>query len=318
MRLRLLFGLIISAILFNVSLFAQTDNRTAAKAPVVSLRTITVATEPKAVIWLDDIMRGVTDESGKLTLTFTGAGARKIRVRSYGFKETTVPLLPTQKGEVKISLVKTTDEAEIAFQEAEKQLELDRRRAIEFYRKAIAARPRFPEAYIALARVLILIGDNETALDTIKAARKVRPVFPEASAIEGRIYKGDNEEDKAIASFKRAISEGKGFQPVAHTGLGLLYKDRAESLALNGDLENSKANYALAAAELKKGITQLSGAPDAKDIYQLLADVYYRAQKYQEAINTYEEYLRVFPDADDVTSIRSLIVQTRKEMNGEQ
>jgi tetratricopeptide (TPR) repeat protein len=136
--------------------------------------------------------------------------------------------------------------------------------------------------------------------------------------VEGRIFKGDNEEDKAIASFKRAIREGKGFQPEAHTGLGLLYKDRAEASALNGDLENSKVNYALAAAELKKGIAQLSGAPDAKELYQLLADVYYRAQKYQDAINTYEEYLRIYPDSSEATSIRSLIVQTRKEMNGEQ
>jgi tetratricopeptide (TPR) repeat protein len=315
---KFLFGLIISVVLSSVSLFGQTGRAAAVRAPAVSLRTITVVTEPKAVVWLDDVRRGVTDESGKLILSFTGGGARKIRVRAFGFKETIIPLLPARKGDVKIDLVKTTDEAEIAFQEAERQLELNRSRAIEFYRKAVAARPRFPEAHLALARVLILTGDNDGALEAIKAARKARPIYPEASAVEGRIYKGDNEEDKAIASFKRAINEGKGFQPEAHTGLGLLYKDRAEGYALNGDLESSKANYALAAAELKKGIAQLSGAPDAKELYQLLADVYYRAQKYQEAINTYEEYLRVYPNTEDVTTIRSLIVQTRKEMNGEQ
>jgi tetratricopeptide (TPR) repeat protein len=196
-------------------------------------------------------------------------------------------------------------------------MSLDLTKAVESYRKAVAARPRYPEAYVAMARALSLADKYDEALKAIAAARKARPVYPEASAVEGRIYREDSREEKAIASFKRAITEGKGFQPEAHTGLGLLYKEKAEILNSAGDFENANANYTLAAAELRIALTQLSGAPDAKDIYQLLGDVYYRARKYKEAIKVYEEFLSIFPDSDEATTIRSLMIQTAKEMNGE-
>ena len=280
-------------------------------------RVITIVTEPNAVVWIDDIKRGVTDESGRLVIKPLPAGLRKVRVRADGYKEASMSLLPAQKGEVKVGLTKTADEAELAFQEAERQSLRDRARAVEFYRKAIAARPLYAEAHLALARVLSANGDNEGALKAIAAARKARLNYAEASAVEGRIHKADNEEEKAIASFKRAIAEGRGFQPEAHTGLALLYKERAEGFAADGDFENEKINYDLAAGELKKGLAQLSGAPDAKELYQLLGDLYYRAKKYRDAIKVYEEFLLVFPDSPEATTMRSLIVQTTKEMNGE-
>lgn len=310
MRSKILLGFVFSVVFFAGFAFAQT----AKPAPT---RVVTVVTEPKAIIWLDDIRRGLTDESGKLVIKHVPAGRRNIRVRAIGFKEISTPLLPTQKGEVKIALTKVTDEAEIAFQEAEVQMTRDRAKAIEFYQKAVSLRPRYAEANLALARALSGGGDYESALKAVTAARKARLAYAEASAVEGRIYKDIGEEDKAIVAFKRAITEGKGFQPEAHTGLGLLYKEKAEAATSSGDFEGANANYELAANHLRIALTQLSGAPDAVDIYQLLGDVHYRARKYKEAIKVYEEFLRVFPDSNEATSIRSLIIQTTKEMNGE-
>ena len=263
MRSKILSGLILSVVFSVASALGQT-------AKPAAMRVITIVTEPSATVWIDDIRRGVTDESGKLIVKHAPAGRRSVRVRAMGFKEVTTPLLPAQKGDVKIALSKVTDAAEIAFQEAERQMSIDLTRAIEFYRKAVAARPRYPEAYVALARALSIGDKYEEALKAIAAARKARPVYPEASAVEGRIYREDSREEKAIASFKRAITEGKGFQPEAHTGLGLLYKEKAEVLNSAGDFQNANANYELAASELRIALTQLSGAPDAMDIYQLL------------------------------------------------
>jgi tetratricopeptide (TPR) repeat protein len=298
--------------------FAQPRRTTPAAPAASAARTLTVVTEPKAIVWIDDIKRGVTDESGKLFVKPVSPGTHRIRVRADGFKETSVSVAAAQKGDVKIALTKTSDEAELAFQEAERQLARDRSKAIEFYRKAIEARPRFAEAQLALARALTAAGDHENALKAIVAARKIRPSYPEASAVEGRIYIGEGEEAKAMASFKRSIAEGKGFQPEAHAGLGLLYKDQADAFNAAADFENANARYELAAAELRRSLTQLAGAPDAKDLYQLLGDLYYKAKKYREAIKVYEEFLSVFPDSSEATTMRSLIVQTTKEMNGEQ
>ncbi len=278
-------------------------------------RTITVVTEPNAIVWLDDIRRGTTDESGKLIVKPVTAGTHKLRVRADGFKEASKNLLAAQTGDVTIALVKTDDKAELAFQEAERLSGTDREKAIAAYRRAIAARPKYAEAYLGLARVLSAKGDYEDALKAIAEARKARPNYAEASAVEGRIYVLEGDEEKAVAAFKRAVTEGRGFQPEAHTGLGLLYKEKAEAAGSEGDYETEAANYQIAITSFKKAITQLSGAPDAITIYQFIGLAYEKMKKYTEAIAVYEEFLRGFPDSNEATAVQSFIVQLKKQMS---
>ncbi len=277
-----------------------------------STRVLTVVSEPDAYVWIDDVAYGKTAADGKITFRTFAVGRHKLRVRAVGFKEVTQNLLPAQKGEIKVALVKTTDEAELAFQKAE--LETDKEKAVELYQKAIKLRPNFPDAFIGLARQQANLSDTEEALNSIRSARRLRPGFALASAVEGRIYKDDGQTEKAIAAFKRSIAEGKGIQPEAHTGLGLLYKEQAEGFAAEGDPDAEAASYLLAAGELRKAVQQLSGAPDAITIYQMLGDCYERAGKWAEAIKVYEEFLEIFPDANEAEMFRSFIVQARKRM----
>src|ERR1044071_5340510 len=88
-------------------------------APAISAQTaLTITTEPNAIVWIDEIRRGTTDASGKLTVAKISAGRHSVRVRANGFKETTTPLLPGRRA-LGVKLVRTTDEAELRFQEAE-------------------------------------------------------------------------------------------------------------------------------------------------------------------------------------------------------
>ncbi|HEX9961772.1 MAG TPA: tetratricopeptide repeat protein, partial [Pyrinomonadaceae bacterium] len=244
-----IFVLAVSA--FGWNNFAQAQP---SKPAAQAARSITIVTEPNAIVWIDDIRRGATDASGKLIIRNVPGGVRKLRVRADGFKEAAQALTAAQKGEVKVALVKTTDEAELAFQQAEAAVTVDRENSAELYRKAVKLRPKFAEAQLGLARVLLDNNDNEEALKAVREARKIKPVYPEASAVEGRIYRSEGDDDKAIVAFKRAIREGKGFQPEAHTGLGLLYKERAEGFGSAGDLEQEKINYDLAAAAFKTAL----------------------------------------------------------------
>ncbi|MDQ3632946.1 MAG: tetratricopeptide repeat protein [Acidobacteriota bacterium] len=273
-------------------------------------RTITVLTEPNAAVWIDGVKRGVTDDSGKLFVKPVMAGVRKLRVRADGFKEIEKPLLPTQKGDIKIALIKTNDQAELAYQEAEKMAGEDKNKAIELYEKAVNLRPDFPEAYLGLARVLSETGDADKALNAIKNARKYRPVYPEASAVEGRIYKDISEFDKAIASFDRAVKEGKGFQPEAHTGLALLFKDEAESAKADNDLDDVKYYYGLSAKSFEKAIEQLSATEPV--VYLFLGKIYEDMHDKKKAIAVYERFLRDMPDNEERTAVESFIVQLKK------
>jgi tetratricopeptide (TPR) repeat protein len=282
------------------------------------LRALTIVTEPNAQVWIDDVNYGKTDESGNLRLRTFSTGTHKMRVRADGFKEITQNLLPNQTGDIKIALTKTTDEAELAFQQAEAMSSLDREKAVALYQKAVKLRPTYAEAYVGLARVYQGSGEVANALKAIQSARRARPAYAEASAVEGRIYKDDGNEAKAVAAFKRAITEGKGVQPEAHTGLGLLYKEKAEGFGTDGDFESEKQYYTLAAEEFRKAAAQLAGSPDTVTVYQLLGDSYERAKMYREAITVYEEYIKNFPDTDDVVTFQSFIVQLEKRIKEEQ
>lgn len=299
MRAKILFVFILTAF-FTFTASAQTA------------RTITVVSEPNATIWIDGVRYGATDGGGRLTVKNVGAGAKKLRVRADGFKEIAQTLTAAQKGDVKIALVKTTDQAELTFQQAEIEAGKDREKAVELYKKAIALRPKYAEANLGLARVLLARGDTENALKAVQSARAARPAYAEASAVEGRILQAEDKEDKAIAAFKRSISEGKNYQPEAYAGLGLLYKDKAEHFGAAGDYDGEKQNYVLAATYLDKAAAQLGTAPDAVTIYQLLGDCYERAKMFPEAVKVYEKFLRLFPESPEAEAVKSFIVQINK------
>lgn len=273
-------------------------------APNVS-RTLTIVTEPGAVVWLDEIRRGTTDATGRLGVQKVSSGRHSLRVRANGFREVTVTLTPARRGEVRVGLTRTADEAELAFQQAETAREQakdeeSRQKAVEFYRRALQIRPAFPAAHLGLARVLMDLNDSDAALAEIEAARRYRPVYAEASAAEGRIYRESAQTEEAIGSFNRAIREGRGFQPEAHVGLGRVYEDQGQ--------------YDQAAREYQIAINQLSDTEPI--IYQLLGATHEKLQNYKEALKAYEKYLDLAPNGSLAPAIRSIIDQIRSEAEG--
>ena len=315
-RLKILTFCLAAILSSNLSVSAQKGKTVS--PPTKQTRTLTITTEPNAGVWLDDVLRGTSDENGKIVVKNVSAGKHILRVRADGFKEVSQNLLPAQKDDVKIVLFKTTDEAEFAFQQAEKIVATSKQTAKELYGKAIKLRPKFAEAHLGLARILLADSDVQGALEAVKNARKARLNYAEASAVEGRTYKVDEQEEKALASYKRAIAEGKGFQPEAYTGLALFYKEKAEAAGADGDFEGEQLFYAQSVKFFAPAISQLSGAPDAITVYQLFGLVYEKMKKYADAIAVYEEFLRVFPDTGEATAVRSFIVQLKKQMSEQQ
>ncbi|MEZ5345577.1 MAG: tetratricopeptide repeat protein [Pyrinomonadaceae bacterium] len=275
------------------------------------IRTLSVQTAPEATVWLNDVRRGVTDSAGNIEIKPVSAGAATLRVRADGFKETSARITAVQKS-AKVVLVKTTDPAELAFQEAERTLSDDTEAAIELYEKAVKLDPKHLNAYIGLARALTG-QDNDAAHEAVRKARGIRPNYSEASAVEARIFRSDHDTGNAVKSFERAIREGKGFQPEAYTGLGMIYQDEAEGAAANGDFDNEKFYFTESAKAFEKAIDQLSATESV--VYILLGAVYEKAQEKKKAIAVYERFLRDFPENNERTAVASFIVQLKKEMS---
>jgi tetratricopeptide (TPR) repeat protein len=267
---------------------------------------LSITTEPNAIVWIDEIRRGTTDASGKLTLTKVSAGRHLVRVRARGFKEATAALLPGRRA-LAVKLLATTDSAELKFQEAEVAREKARddaafEKAAELYREAIKLRPVFPAANVGLARVLMDLNQFKEAHAAIGAARRGRPSYAEASAVEGRIYREEAFDDDALRSFRRAIREAGGVQPEAYVGMAKLFED--------------KGRFAEAIVEYKKALAQLSDSEPV--IYQMLGAAYERVEKPKDAVLAYEKYLELAPNGSYAAAIRSILQQLKREAEGEQ
>lgn len=298
---------VVTAAIFFSFVFSSVTVSAQRTRAAASAAQLTIITQPNAIIWLDEVRRGTTDAGGKLTVSKISAGRHTLRVRANGFKEATLPLLPGRRGNVSVKLVRSTDAAELAFQRAETARELAkddeaRQRAAEIYDEALKLRPAFPAARVGLARVLLDLNEYQQALTEIEAARRTRPIYAEASAVEGRIHRQAAFDDDAIASFRRAIREARGFQPEARVGLARLLEEK-------GQLEESIAEY-------RKAIEQLSDSEPV--IYQLLGAAYEKQQKYKEALAAYEKYLALAPNGSLAPALRSIIDQLKRDATGQE
>ena len=276
-------------------------------APAICAQTaLTITTEPNAIVWIDEIRRGTTDASGKLSVAKISAGRHSVRVRANGFKESTTPLLPGRRV-LAVKLVQTTDQAELLFQDAETAREKARddpamEKAADLYRQALKARAAYPAAQVGLARVLMDLNQFKDAHAAIDAARGTKPSYAEASAVEGRIYREEAFADDAIKSFRRAIREGGGVQPEAYVGIARVYED--------------KGQFAEAIVEFKKALGQLSDSEPV--IYQMIGAAYEKIEKPKDAVVAYEKYLQLAPNGSYAAAIRSILDQLKREAAGEQ
>ncbi len=284
---------------------------------VSTFRSVIINTEPNATVWVDNVKYGETNENGSINIGLPKTGNHTLKVRADGFSEALQPLTAAQSS-VKVTLKPTTDPAELKFQEAERLSQLDRDKAIVAYRAAIKLKPNYINAHIGLIRVLSDARKYDEAVKAIKDIKAIKPGIAEVSAIEGRITKEFGEEDKAIEIFKRAIAEGKGYQPEAYAGLGLLYKERADVAAGEADLAAEDAADAEAIKYLSTAAKQLYTAPDAPIIYQILGLIYEKQHRFDEAIQLYEDFLVTFPDSVEAQAVRSFIVQIKKQQGRDQ
>ena len=286
--------------LLIVALLSATTVQTSAQKATTT-RALTIISEPNAVVWIDEVRRGVTDARGRLADLKINTGAHSLRVRADGFKQITMSVPATQRGELKVNLIRTTDRAELLFQEAETARETARddaarQKAADLYRQRLKLRGD-AAAHLGLARVLLDLNGTDGALTEIENARRFRAIYPEASAVEGRIYRETGQTEEAIGAFNRAIRESRGFQPEAHVGVGRIYED--------------KGQYELAAREFQIAINQLSDTEPI--IYQLLGVAHEKSGNNREAIAAYENYLRLAPNGSQASAVRSIVEQLKSQ-----
>ncbi|MBW1998365.1 MAG: tetratricopeptide repeat protein [Deltaproteobacteria bacterium] len=167
--------------------------------------------------------------------------------------------------------------------------------SIEYFKKALALRPRYSEAYNNLGTVYILTRQWDKALACFKRASSDvlyrTPHF--AYRNMGLVYYNKGEFDKAIESYQQAISLAPQFSPT-YLNLGYAYE--------------AVHRYQDAVEAYKKAIQYAS--TNVAALYRL-GKLLYRLNRPQEALEVFERFLDVAPDIPEKREVRGLVAELK-------
>jgi tetratricopeptide (TPR) repeat protein len=287
----------LAAIALGLSLFinlsAQEDERSS----------LTIATKPGTMIWVDSLYYGPVSESGELTVNNLPAGNHTVRARLKGMREVTqaVKIAAGSQPSIELTFSVSADQAEESFQTAEELRELgDHAEAVKAYRKAIKLRSRgYPAARLGLARSLMAKAEYDRALAEARIARREKSgPYPEAHIVMANINRNAGYSEDALDDYRKALAQAGGVSPEAHTGIAIIYQDRHR-------IEEGIEHFRIA----------ISQANDTEPIiYFLLGTALEREYRNKEAVEAYEKYMELAPHSPQAISLRSVVRQLKREI----
>jgi tetratricopeptide (TPR) repeat protein len=283
---------------------AQTQPATKARTGSALARLTIITNKPGVSIYCNGAFRGKTDEKGHLLIDRLPFGRYDVRARKLGYKEYRAPLRVSAGAQrLRVSLLPTSDPAELAYQRAE-QLREDKQyeQSIKEYEAALEVRRPFPEARLGLARSLVALNQYEEAqrqAEPAIAERKGRD--PEGYTVLANAFRGAGQYEEAVETYRRALRVAQDFSPEAHAGLAITleFMDDAES----------------AIPHMRKAIAQNGDAEPI--LYNLLGNMYLAVDKKREAIKALEKYLVLAPDSNLASAVQSLVEQLREELRAQ-
>jgi tetratricopeptide (TPR) repeat protein len=274
------------ALCFSAATSAQTA------PPTGSIKV--VSGQPDSVVFINNIRHGATDESGSLTLSIK-PGTYSIRVRTVGFVDWkgTVTVALNSRRDVTAKHVPTNDQAVIHYQKGDQlRARLKHRDAIKEYEQALQLRPAFPEARIAMARSLIPLQAFQEAEKQIDSAlNNYRGPYPEAQTVLANLRRQQGLLEESITAYKVALTMAKGQSPEAHIGL---------AIALN---ESEQVDASI--KEYRIGIVQNMDTEPI--LYYQLGSILEKEGRNMEAIEAYQNYIRLDPMGELVSAVESII-----------
>jgi len=273
----------------------------AGAAPVTaepaSLKVITG--QQGSVIFINNVRHGTTNDENALELKIK-PGSYTVRVRTVGFSDWkgSVVLSSGAARTLKVTQQPTSDEALLHYQRAEELRDKAKHKeAVKEYEQAIMLRRVFPDARVALTRSLIPLQRFQEAETQLQAAMKDnRAPFPEAHTVLANLRRQQGLTDEAIAEYRKALRLARGVSAEAHIGL---------AIALN---ETEQTDAAI--REYRIGIVQ--DMETEPILYYQLGSILEKAQRNKEAIEAYQNYLRLDPKGEFASAVESMIEMLKK------
>jgi Tfp pilus assembly protein PilF len=149
------------------------------------------------------------------------------------------------------------------------------------YKKAIAIKPDYAEAYYNMGKAYDKLGQHADAIASFQKAIVIKTDYADAYYNMGFAYTNLEHHSKAIAAYKMGISLNPtgGNADNAHLNMGVAYYKIGQ--------------YAHAIAAFKK--TSEFTKTDGADAYYQMGFAYAILEQYPEAIATYKKYIAIQP-----------------------
>jgi Flp pilus assembly protein TadD len=260
-----------------------------------------VTGQPRSYVYINNVLHGATKENGELDLARAWAGSYPVLVRTEGFTDWTGTAVIAAGASriLKVTQRPTTDAATLHFQKGEQLRYTGKGKdAIEEYKKAIELRPGLAGAHIGIARILTLAQDYQEAERHAQAAIKTGGrTLVESQTVLANLRRNQGLVEEAIVEYRKALRLARGNSFEAHIGLAL-------ALIEENDVDGAVKEY-------RAGIAQ---DMDTEPIlYYQLAEILEKAGRNKEAIEAYQNYLRLDPEGEYASAVESIIERLKEE-----
>jgi tetratricopeptide (TPR) repeat protein len=202
-------------------------------------------------------------------------------------------------GVINASLADIPENARAQYQKALDLIKTgDLRKAVEDLEAAIALYPKFALALNELGVQYLRLGEADKAVEPLRSASKLSPdgfnphVNLGIALLETRQYA------EAEAHLRDALKIGS--TPTAHMYLGLT-------------LVRLK-NFEEAQRELETAISGAGDSPNLAQAHRYLGGLYWNKNDYRRAVDEFEAYLRLTPNAPDAERVRGTIKELRAKL----